>query len=84
MIWPWSTIKDLRWKLKQAEQRIDCLERGQFIHESFYRTYFYEIRAAHKGIRRLVEKLKRAKRPTAPSSLAADLHKGRLADEEAT
>lgn len=84
MIWPWSTINNLRWKLTQAEQRIEALERGQLIHESFYRTYFYEIRAAHKGIRRLVEKLKRARQETAPCSLAADLHKGRLADEEVT
>lgn len=59
-MWPWSTIKTLRAELQRAQQRVDVLERGQFTQEALYRTYAYEIRAAHKGIRRLVDKLKRA------------------------
>lgn len=61
MIWPWTTISRLRREVDAAKTRIRDLEDRQQIHEIFYRTYFHEIRAAHKGIRRLVEKLKKAK-----------------------
>jgi len=61
MIWPWSTINRLRRELDKATRRIDYLESVYQIHETFYRTYFYEVRGAHKGIRRLVEKVKKLK-----------------------
>jgi len=60
-MWPWSTIRDLRRRLQQAEQRIEVLQRTDLIRDMLYRTYAHEICGAHKGIRRLVEKLKRAR-----------------------
>ncbi len=65
-MWPWSTIRDLRCRLQQAESRIEALQRMDLIRDMLYRTYAHEIRGAHKGIRRLVEKLKRARQGKEP------------------
>lgn len=61
MIWPWSEIRYLKqqvqyWKLEATRQ-----ENWKLIHEKIAIAKCRDVLAAHKGIRRLVEKLKRAR-----------------------
>lgn len=81
MIWPWSEIRRLRDQLAWYKERENYHLFLIQLRENIAIKAMRDQAAAHKGIRRLVEKLKKQQKGT--PCKAADLHKGRIAEEEA-
>ena len=60
MIWPWSTIRMLRKRIDQLERDLETKCKWYFIQQANAAKWMNELAGAHKGIRRLKEKLKKA------------------------
>ncbi len=59
MIWPWSRIRELELKLEIAHRNIEAFKVYAQLHRADAMQARKEIRGAHKGIKRLKDKLKK-------------------------
>jgi hypothetical protein len=60
-MWPWSELKRLRWQLEWHEKRAEQFLFRYQLSEAIALKALRDLQAANKGIRRLVERLKRNK-----------------------
>lgn len=58
-MWPWSLIKDLRCQIAKYQEREAYNEKWRLIYEKLYLERSRDLRAAHVGIKRLKQKLKK-------------------------
>lgn len=55
-MWPWDLIHDLKHQIKRYQEREVYLEKWNERYQRLYIEKCRDLQAAHKGIRRLVEK----------------------------
>ena len=59
MIWPWTELRRLQARIHHLETQNEYLRNGEVLRKLIVSNAYRDLIAANKGIRRLVDKLKK-------------------------